>query len=329
MNTMEVSPQQNGSIQSDSSGDEKKTNLIVNYLPQNMTQDEMRDFFASIGAVESCRLMRDKVGGFSLGYGFVNYFRAEDAESAINRLNGLRLQNKTVKVSYARPSCDAIKGANLYISRLPNNMTQEELYKMFSPYGKIITHRLLANNNGELSPGGDKEAKGVGFIRYDQRVEAMKAIEELNGSVPKGCSTPITVKFANNTNRAQQSASARHFGPIHHASGKTMMTMNKNFQRFSPMGDPPMIPQRNSTNGTGWCIFVYNLGPDTEENVLWQLFGPFGAVHSVKIIKEKGFGFVNMVNCDEAVVAIQSLNGYSLNDRQLQVSFKTNKNRPF
>jgi len=31
-------------------------------------------------------------------------------------------------------------------------------------------------------------------------------------------------------------------------------------------------------NGSGWCIFVYNLAPDTEENILWQLFGPFGAV---------------------------------------------------
>lgn len=31
-------------------------------------------------------------------------------------------------------------------------------------------------------------------------------------------------------------------------------------------------------NGSGWCIFVYNLAPETEENILWQLFGPFGAV---------------------------------------------------
>lgn len=34
----------------------------------------------------------------------------------------------------------------------------------------------------------------------------------------------------------------------------------------------------------GWCIFVYNLAPETEENVLWQLFGPFGAVQSVKVV---------------------------------------------
>ena len=41
----------------------------------------------------------DRKAGQSLGYGFVNYHRAEDAEKAINTLNGLRLQNKTIKVS--------------------------------------------------------------------------------------------------------------------------------------------------------------------------------------------------------------------------------------
>lgn len=40
-----------------------KTNLIVNYLPQNMSQDELRSLFSSIGEVESAKLIRDKVGG--------------------------------------------------------------------------------------------------------------------------------------------------------------------------------------------------------------------------------------------------------------------------
>lgn len=39
------------------------------------------------------------IPGQSLGYGFVNYHRPEDAEKAINTLNGLRLQNKTIKVA--------------------------------------------------------------------------------------------------------------------------------------------------------------------------------------------------------------------------------------
>ena len=40
----------------------------------------------------------------------------------------------------------------------------------------------------------------------------------------------------------------------------------------------------NSLNGTGWCLFVYNLAPETEESTLWQLFGPFGAVQNVKVV---------------------------------------------
>lgn len=45
-------------------------------------------------------MCRFTVPGQSLGYGFVNYHRPEDAEKAINTLNGLRLQNKTIKVKY-------------------------------------------------------------------------------------------------------------------------------------------------------------------------------------------------------------------------------------
>ncbi|XP_066588990.1 ELAV-like protein 3 isoform X3 [Prorops nasuta] len=356
-NGMDTVVQQNGgSTLGQTSQEESKTNLIVNYLPQTMTQEEIRSLFSSIGDVESCKLIRDKLTGQSLGYGFVNYHRPEDAEKAINTLNGLRLQNKTIKVSYARPSSEAIKGANLYVSGLPKNMTQQDLENLFSPYGRIITSRILCDNITGLS-------KGVGFIRFDQRVEAERAIQELNGTIPKGSSEPITVKFANNPSNNNKAISplaaylapqtARRFGgPIHHptgrfryiplsplsSTGKAMLAINKGLQRYSPLaGDllaNSMLPaSAGAMNGSGWCIFVYNLAPETEENVLWQLFGPFGAVQSVKVIRDlqtnkcKGFGFVTMTNYDEAVVAIQSLNGYTLGNRVLQVSFKTNKSK--
>ncbi|XP_015180344.1 PREDICTED: ELAV-like protein 2 isoform X19 [Polistes dominula] len=146
-NGMDTVVQQNGgSTLGQTSQEESKTNLIVNYLPQSMTQDEIRSLFSSIGEVESCKLIRDKLTGQSLGYGFVNYHRPEDAEKAINTLNGLRLQNKTIKVSYARPSSEAIKGANLYVSGLPKNMTQSDLENLFNPYGRIITSRILCDN---------------------------------------------------------------------------------------------------------------------------------------------------------------------------------------
>jgi ELAV like protein 2/3/4 len=314
-------------------GGDRKTNLIVNYLPQTMTQEEIRSLFSSIGEVESCKLIRDKVTGQSLGYGFVNYHRAEDANKAISTLNGLRLQNKTIKVSYARPSSEAIKGANLYVSGLPKHMAQPDLERLFSSCGNIITSRILCDNITGLS-------KGVGFIRFDQRIEAERAIQKLNGTIPDGASEPVTVKFANNPSNNTKAipplaaylapqAARRAFGAALHPAGRF---------RYSPLaGDllagNPIIPGTASMNGSGWCIFVYNLAPETEENILWQLFGPFGAVQNVKVIRDlqtnkcKGFGFVTMTNYEECLVAIQSLNGYTLGNRVLQVSFKTNNRK--
>jgi RNA recognition motif-containing protein len=91
-----------GSLTDDDSNlsDKIHTNLIINYLPQTMTQDEIKDLFGSIGAIESCKLVRDKSTGQSLGYGFVNSIRTEDADKAVKTMNGLRLQNKTIKVNF-------------------------------------------------------------------------------------------------------------------------------------------------------------------------------------------------------------------------------------
>ncbi|KAM4724473.1 ELAV-like protein 1a isoform 3-T3 [Anableps anableps] len=315
-------------------GDEAKdakTNLIVNYLPQSMTQDELRSLFNSIGEVESAKLVRDKMAGHSLGYGFVNYLNPSDAERAISTLNGLRLQSKTIKVSYARPSSDTIKDANLYISGLPKAMTQKDVEEMFSRFGRIINSRVLVDQ----SSGTTGVSRGVAFIRFDKRAEAEEAVKSLNGQKPPGASEPITVKFAANPNQVKNTQlisqlyhnqSRRFGGPLHHQAQRF---------RFSPMGVDHMGGMGGvnvaGNSSSGWCIFIYNLGQDADESILWQMFGPFGAVTNVKVIRDfntnkcKGFGFVTMTNYEEAAMAITSLNGYRLGDKILQVSFKTSK----
>ena len=44
---------------------ETRTNLIVNYLPQTMSQDDIRALFSSLGDIESCKLIRDKSTGIA------------------------------------------------------------------------------------------------------------------------------------------------------------------------------------------------------------------------------------------------------------------------
>lgn len=50
------------------------------------------------------------------------------------------------KVSFARPSSESIKGANLYVSGLAKTMSQLDLEALFKPFGQIITSRILSDN---------------------------------------------------------------------------------------------------------------------------------------------------------------------------------------
>jgi ELAV like protein 2/3/4 len=340
-----------------------RTNLIVNYLPQAMTSDEFKRLFESIGPLESCKLVRNKLNNQSLCYGFVNYASVAGADAALRTLNGVKIENKVIKVSLARPSSETIKGANLYVCGIPRHWSLDDLNRYFSQCGRTITSRIL-NDPATGQP------KGVGFVRFDQRHEAENAIEKLNGKIPNGAVEPLVVKFASQVGSSSNATDTYNLSDKLSASIESASSSDNNlmlqsaiatttpsyftrplgsvfssteFVPFNAGGDaclslaqPTQLHLSSSqttppvTLSTGWCIFVYNLAPETQENTLWQLFGPFGAVQSVKLAKSycgqkcKGFAFVTMSVYGEALSAIANLNGFVLGDRILQVSFKTN-----
>ncbi|TGZ37556.1 Sex-lethal-like protein [Temnothorax longispinosus] len=169
--------------------DEPRTNLIINYLPQNMNEKELYSLFVTIGPVESCRVMKDYKTGYSYGFGFVNYAKAEDAATAISTLNGLQVQNKRLKVSFARPSGEEIKETNLYVTNLPRNITESQIDELFSKFGNIVQKNILRDKLTGLP-------RGVAFVRFDKREEAQEAIAQLHGTIPEGGSEPLSVKIA-------------------------------------------------------------------------------------------------------------------------------------
>ena len=73
-------------------------------------------------------------------------------------------------------------------------------------------------------------------------------------------------------------------------------------------------------------IYVGNLSFDVKESDLRDAFQAFGAVESVKVIedgysgKSRGFAFVEMSDKNEAESAIKSLNGKSLQGRDIKVN---------
>ena len=159
--------------------------LIVNYLPQSTTEGELRNLFSTIGVLESANVIRDKLKGHSLQYGFVSYVNPCDAAKAIDTLNKHQLLDKIIKVSYARPSSEAIQDANIYVCNLPKTMLLEGVEKMFSPYGRIINSRMLVDGEGK--------PRGAAFIRFDKRSEAQEATRMLNGTKPPGATEEIKI----------------------------------------------------------------------------------------------------------------------------------------
>lgn len=82
-------------------------------------------------------------------------------------------------------------------------------------------------------------------------------------------------------------------------------------------------------------IFIANLDWEITSEDLQVTFSAFGAVHLAHVVfdaktkKSKGFGYVEMESAEEAINAIQALNGFEVNGRKLDVKIASPKaNRP-
>ena len=78
-------------------------NIYIGNLPYNISEDDLRDLFASHGEVSSANIIVDRDSGRSKGFGFVEMPDKTQAESAINALNESDVQGRNVRVNEARP----------------------------------------------------------------------------------------------------------------------------------------------------------------------------------------------------------------------------------
>lgn len=79
------------------------TKLFVGGLSWNTTDQTLRDLFAQAGTVVSAQVITDKFSGRSRGFGFVEMATPEEAQAAMQKLNGQTLDERTITVSEARP----------------------------------------------------------------------------------------------------------------------------------------------------------------------------------------------------------------------------------
>jgi RNA recognition motif-containing protein len=77
--------------------------LFVGNLSFNITENDLNDTFAAHGTVTEANLMMDRSTGRPRGFGFVTMSTAEEAQKAIDALNGKELDGRALTVNVARP----------------------------------------------------------------------------------------------------------------------------------------------------------------------------------------------------------------------------------
>ena len=78
-------------------------NIYVGNMAYSMTEDELRDLFSNYGTVSSARLVTDRDTGRAKCFGFVEMADANEANAAIEAINGTKQGGRELVVNEARP----------------------------------------------------------------------------------------------------------------------------------------------------------------------------------------------------------------------------------
>lgn len=84
--------------------------LYVGGLPYAISDGQLEELFSAHGTVESARVITDRMTGRSKGFGFVEMSTQEEAEAAMEKLNGTDLEGRTITVNEARPRTERSGG---------------------------------------------------------------------------------------------------------------------------------------------------------------------------------------------------------------------------
>ncbi|MCK4646067.1 MAG: RNA-binding protein [Candidatus Aminicenantes bacterium] len=77
--------------------------IYVGNLTYSMTEDSLRELFEPFGEVTSTKIIKDRLTDRSRGFGFVEMENKDEAETAIQKIDGTEVEGRNMKVNLARP----------------------------------------------------------------------------------------------------------------------------------------------------------------------------------------------------------------------------------
>uniref|UniRef100_A0A2I3GLQ4 Polyadenylate-binding protein n=1 Tax=Nomascus leucogenys TaxID=61853 RepID=A0A2I3GLQ4_NOMLE len=275
-------------------------NIFIKNLDKSIDNKALYDTFSAFGNILSCKVVCDENG--SKGYGFVHFETQEAAERAIEKMNGMLLNDRKVFVGRfkSRKEREAELGArakeftNVYIKNFGEDMDDERLKDLFGKFGNVYYFILKKSIKLDLH----------GSLKYLWLFEL-------------SCWPSITLQSS--MNGKELNGKQIYVG----RAQKKVERQTELKRKFEQM------KQDRITRYQGVNLYVKNLDDGIDDERLRKEFSPFGTITSAKVMMEggrsKGFGFVCFSSPEEATKAVTEMNGRIVATKPLYVALAQRK----
>ncbi|KAA8528512.1 hypothetical protein F0562_035867 [Nyssa sinensis] len=272
-------------------------NIFIKNLDKAIDNKALHDTFSSFGNILSCKIATDP-SGQSKGYGFVQFDNEESAQNAIDKLNGMLMNDKQVYVGHflrkqeRETTMNKTKFNNVYVKNLSESTTEEDLKQLFGEYGTITSVVVMRD--------GDGKSKCFGFVNFEDADDAAKAVDALNGKKIDDKEWYV---------------------------GKAQ----KKFERELELKSRFEQSAKEAVDKfQGVNLYIKNLDDSIDDDKLKELFSEFGTITSCKVMRDpsgisRGSGFVAFSAPEEASRALAEMNGKIIVSKPLYVALAQRK----